>query len=183
MGYPPNADAVLYFCRDILPLIEREVPDVRLLIVGHAPPQPVRRLADRHNVTVTGSVPDILPYYRQAKVSIVPLRGGGGTRLKILESMALGRPVVSTSIGCEGLDVDDGIHLEIADRPAEFAGSVIRLLREPARREQIATAARRRMEECYDWSIIAEKLLALYEELLATRSAETSVNSLRGLPQ
>jgi sugar transferase (PEP-CTERM/EpsH1 system associated) len=169
MGYPPNADAALYFCKSILPLVQREVPDVRLLIVGHAPPPAVRRLAEQGNVTVTGSVPDVLPYYRQARVSVVPLRGGGGTRLKILESMALGRPVVSTSIGCEGLAAEDGVHLLVADEPAQFARWVIRLLRERAPRQQLAGNARRLVEERYEWSVIAAKLLAVYRKLLEPR--------------
>jgi len=169
MGYEPNEDAARYFCGRILPLVEREVPDVRLLIVGHAPREAVRRLADRGNVTVTGSVKDVLPYYRRARVSVVPLRAGGGTRLKILESMALGRPVVSTSIGCEGLAVEDGVHLLVADDPETFARRVIGLLRSPERRTGLALQARRLVEEHYDWAVIGEKLLAVYRRLMDCR--------------
>jgi polysaccharide biosynthesis protein PslH len=166
LGYPPNMDAALFCCKAILPLVQREVPDIRLLLVGHAPPLAVRRLAQRSNVTVPGSVLDVLPYYQQACLSVVPLRAGGGTRLKILESMALGRPVVSTSIGCEGLDVRDGVHLSIADAPDEFARRVVLLLREPTLRKRFAANARRLVEERYHWPCIAEKLMDVYRTLL-----------------
>jgi len=121
MNYPPNADAAVFFCRSILPLIRSRIPDAGLLIAGHAPPLKVQRLARDPGVTVTGYVEDMLPCYAQTSVSVVPLRAGGGTRLKILESMALGRPVVSTTIGCEGLEVEHDQHLLIADGPEEFA--------------------------------------------------------------
>ena len=170
MGYEPNADAAQYFCNQIFPLVRREVKDARLLIVGHASPPTVQRLAEIGNVSVTGSVADVLPYYQQARLSVVPLRGGGGTRLKILEAMALGRPVVSTSIGCEGLAVRDGIHLEIADEPVAFAQRVVRLLLDRRLREQLAGNARRLVEERYEWSVIAEKLLAVYRRLLEPKT-------------
>ena len=127
---------------------------------------------------MTGSVADVVPYYRQACLSVVPIRGGGGTRLKILESMALGRRVVSTSIGCEGLDVRDGVHLSVADTPDEFARRVVLLLRDPTLRQQFAANARRFVEERYHWPHIAENLMHVYRTLLepgvsAQRSAQT----------
>jgi sugar transferase (PEP-CTERM/EpsH1 system associated) len=165
VGYPPNADAVLYFCRSILPLIRRQIPNVRLIVVGHAPTTKVRSLAKQDDVVVTGYVPDVIPYYQQARVVIVPLRGGGGTRLKILEAMALGRPVVSTSLGCEGLQVVDREHLMIADSPTEFAARVIELLTDARLRKEMAVNARRLVETHHDWEIISQKLLALYRDL------------------
>lgn len=181
MGYPPNADGALHFCDRVLPLVQRSVPDVRLAVVGHAPPASVRRLAGRPNVVVTGSVADVVPYYRDARVVVVPLRGGGGTRLKILEAMALGRPVVSTSIGCEGLHVEDGVHLEVADEPAEFAQRVIRLLRQRERRDAIVAAARQRVEERYDWPILAGRLRAVYEGVLGVRPPAEAGRELEGV--
>lgn len=168
MAYPPNRDAMIYFCRDILPLVRKEVPDVRLSIVGHSPPAVVRRLAEVENVTVTGYVEDVTPYYRDAAVLVVPLRGGGGTRLKILEAMSLGRPVVSTSIGCEGLEVISGRHLLVADTPEEFALSLVRLFRNSEHRRSIAAEARHLVEQRYDWKLLGGKLWAVYQELLSS---------------
>jgi glycosyltransferase involved in cell wall biosynthesis len=169
LSYPPNADAVLFFCHAILPLVLREIPDVHLLVVGHRPPPAVQRLAAGGHVTVTGSVPDLLPYYRQAAVTVVPLRGGGGTRLKILESMALGRPVVSTAVGCEGLAVEDGAHLFVADEADHFAQRVVQLLRNPVLQARLAADARRLMEDRYHWPHIADKLIGVYRALLEAR--------------
>ncbi len=166
IGYPPNRDAVLYFCQRILPLIQRRIPDVKLYVVGHAPTSEIQGLAVRKNVVVTGSVPDIVPYYQQARLTVVPLRGGGGTRLKILESMAFGRPVVSTSLGCEGLAVVDGEHVMIADSPSEFAERVIQLLEDRGLRAQICENAVQLVQTRYDWSIISQKLMDVYAALL-----------------
>lgn len=171
MGYAPNVDAMLWFCDQVLPRIQDAVPPVQLSIVGRAPAPAIRKLARRKNVSVTGQVADTTPYYRDASVVVVPLRAGGGTRLKILEAMAFGRPVVSTTLGCEGLAARDGEHLLIADSPAAFADAVIRLLNDRALRERLARDARRLVEERYDWVMIGGKLLALYDRLLSTRRA------------
>jgi sugar transferase (PEP-CTERM/EpsH1 system associated) len=171
MDYPPNADGVIHFCRTILPLVHREVPNARLLIVGHSPPEAVRRLAG-DDVVVTEGVADVLPYYRQTRVCVVPLRAGAGTRLKILEAMALGRPVVSTTVGCEGLEVGDGDHLHVADEPAAFARQVVRLLRARPLREALAARARRLVEERYAWPVIGDRLLGVYRRLMAQRERE-----------
>jgi glycosyltransferase involved in cell wall biosynthesis len=162
MDYPPNADAVVFFCRRILPLIRSRVPDVNLFIVGHSPPPRVVALAREPGVAVTGHVEDMRDYYARSSVAIVPLRAGGGTRLKIMESMALGRPVVSTTIGCEGLDVQDNVHLLIADDPTHFAECVVRLLLEPVLRDRISAEARLLVEQRYDWPAIGKRLIAAY---------------------
>jgi len=167
IGYPPNADAVVYFCKSILPLIRRAVPEARLTVIGHAPPIEVQQLASSSEVVVTGFVNDPIPYYASASVCVVPLRAGGGTRLKILEAMALGRPVVTTSIGCEGLDVTDGEHLLIGNTGEDFARQVLRLLREPELRHRIIVAARSLVEKRYDWAIIADKLVQTYQALVS----------------
>jgi glycosyltransferase involved in cell wall biosynthesis len=133
--------------------------------VGTDPLPDVLQLAG-DGVHVTGYVKDVLPYYEQTAVSIVPLRAGGGTRLKILESMALGRPVVSTSIGCEGLDVIDGRHLLIADDPKSFADKTVRLLTDSVLFQHIATEARQLVVNRYDWDIIAHQLMDIYSELV-----------------
>ncbi|MGA2434716.1 MAG: glycosyltransferase family 4 protein [Bryobacteraceae bacterium] len=165
MNYPPNADAAVFFCRSILPLVRPIVPDVKLLIAGHSPPSQVKRLASEPGVTVAGYVEDMIPWYSQAAVTVAPLRAGGGTRLKILESMALGRPVVSTTIGCEGLEVEHNRHILIADTPERFAACVTRLLLDAALRERIAAEARRLVEERYNWPAIGKRLLDVYDGL------------------
>lgn len=167
MQYAPNIDAVRHFCRRILPIVREAVPDVRLYVVGEEPSPLVTRLADGDRVVVTGGVPDVRPYYERSRVAIVPLRAGGGTRVKILEAMALGRPVVSTSMGCEGLDVTDGEHLLVADTPARFAERVVELLRRPDLRACLARNARRLVESRHDWAVVNEGLRDVYRRLLA----------------
>lgn len=166
MGYPPCVDAVLYFHGEILPRIRQVVSPLELWIVGDAPPREVLEL-DGSGVCVTGRVEDVVPYYRQSTVCVVPLRAGGGTRLKILEAMALGRPVVSTTIGCEGLDVVDGEHLLIADTPEQFAEKTLRLLEDRHLSGRICASARRLVEAQYGWDRIAERLMNVYEEMVA----------------
>lgn len=166
MHYGPCIDAMIYFCDRILPIIQQRIQEIQLWIVGARPPESVRRLANA-NVHVTGRVADVVPYYRKSSVAVVPLRAGGGTRLKILESMALGRPVVSTSIGCEGLDVQDEEHLFIANSPQKFSERVIQLLTEEMTYERMVASGRKLVEERYDWDPIAEKLLEVYTTIAA----------------
>lgn len=161
MNYRPNVDGVLWFCREMLPYVRREVPEVEVWIVG-VDPQPEVRELNGDGVHVTGQVEDVRYYYNRSTASFVPLRAGGGTRLKILEAMALGRPVVSTSIGCEGLDVVDGEHLLIADNSQRFAENAVRLLTDEGLRNSIATKARQLVVDHYDWDVIARKLVKVY---------------------
>ncbi|MBN1312811.1 MAG: glycosyltransferase [Anaerolineae bacterium] len=164
MDYLPNSNAVLYFCREIMPRIQQVIPDVELWVVGTDPRPEVRALVS-DNIHVTGAVEDVRPYYERSTVCVIPLRAGGGARLKILESMALGRPVVTTSIGCEGQNVVDGRHVLIGDTPGVFAEHVIRLLTDALLRQQVVTEARALALKQYDWDISAQRLLAIYEEL------------------
>jgi sugar transferase (PEP-CTERM/EpsH1 system associated) len=157
MDWLPNEDAMLYFAREILPLLRAEDPRVHLSIVGRAPTPAVRRLAG-DGVTVTGRVDDVRPFMRDAAVYIVPLRIGGGTRLKIFEAMAMGKAVVSTVIGAEGLPVTSGEQLVLADGPVEFARSVLDLLRDRDRRRRLERAARALVLERFDWSVVAREL-------------------------
>lgn len=163
MSYTANVDAVIYFCQDILPLIREKVNHVDVWIVGKDPLPEVKRL-NGNGIRVTGRVEDVVPYYQQSTISVVPLRAGSGTRLKILEAMALGRPVVSTSLGCEGLDVEDGKHLLIADTPEQFAESTARLLNDQDLYQQVRSNARELVENYYDWDVIARKLVDIYRE-------------------
>ena len=160
MDWLPNEDAMQYFCRDILPLIRAKEPGISLSIVGRAPTPAVRRLVEQHGVQVTGRVDDVRPYIKDAAVYIVPLRIGGGTRLKIFEAMSMGKAVVSTTIGAEGLPVSDGEHVMLADEPQSFADSVVQLLRDTGRRARMESAARALVVEHYDWSAVAGALEA-----------------------
>jgi sugar transferase (PEP-CTERM/EpsH1 system associated) len=165
LGYPPNTDAVRFFCRDILPRIRREVPDARLLIVGQSPPPELRSLVTSEAVALGADVAGVVPYYRRARLAVVPLRAGSGTRLKILEAMALGRPVVSTSVGCEGIGVTHGRDILIADGPEDFAVCVVSLLRDSALRAALAACARGTVEQSYDWQALAARQLEVYFRL------------------
>ena len=166
MNYNPNVDAVRYFVHEILPEIRKKAGEVYFWIVGVNPRDSVMALAG-DNVYVTGKVEDVRPYYQRSQVCVVPLRAGGGTRLKILEAMALGRPVVSTSIGCEGLEVTDGKNILIADDPRDFANKVIQVINSKIMREYISNNARQLVETQYNWDVIAQKYLHLLAALTA----------------
>jgi len=177
MDWLPNEDAMQYFCRDILPLIRAEEPDVRLSIVGRAPTPAVKRLAEAEGILVTGRVDDVRPYMRDAMVYVVPLRIGGGTRLKIFEAMSMGKAVVSTTVGAEGLPVMDGRHVMLADEPTSFARAVVRLLRDTDARARLESAARALVLEQYDWSAVAGSLeSALLRFALRQAQGERSVS-------
>ena len=158
MDWLPNEDAMLFFCREVLPRVREAEPGVTLSIVGRTPTPAVTRLAAATGVRVTGRVDDVRPYVRDAAVYVVPLRIGGGTRLKIFEAMAMGRAVVSTAIGAEGLPVTGGEHLVIADDIEAFARETVRLLRDLEHRRRIEAAARAVVVDCYDWSTVAGDL-------------------------
>ena len=158
MDWLPNEDAMVFFCNDVLPLIRREEPDVTVTIVGRTPTPSVARLAHLPGVVVTGRVDDVRPHMAAAAAYVVPLRIGGGTRLKIFEAMAMGKAIVSTTVGAEGLPVADGAHLLIADESQAFADAVVRLLRDVPRRRAIESAARRLVVERYDWTAVGGAL-------------------------
>lgn len=155
MDWYPNEDAILYFTQAILPRIRREIPGVSLTVVGRNPTARIRSLAKEPGIRVTGTVEDVRPYLGEASVCVVPLRVGGGTRLKIFEALAMGKAVVSTRIGAEGLALTSGDHFLEADGPDNFAGAVVSLLKDPARRIELGTAGRRLVEERYSWPEVA----------------------------
>jgi len=171
MSYYANVDAAIWFVEKIFPLILRRLPRTKLLIVGQNPVEQVQRLARTDQVIVTGSVPDMRTYLSQSNVVAVPLRIGHGTRLKVLEAMAAGRPIVSTSIGTEGLNAESGKHLLVADDPTRFAASVNEILTNPSLTESIVTDARQFVENIYSWPIIGEKL-SEYCRLVADSALE-----------
>jgi glycosyltransferase involved in cell wall biosynthesis len=163
MDFRPNVDAVLWFAQEVLPLIRRESPETRFWAVGRDPHPRLAPLAEEPAVVLTGWVEDVRPYFAGAGVYVIPLRIGGGTRLKVLEAMAIGKAIVSTALGCEGFDLVADQELVIADTPAEFAAAVLALLRDPERRARMARAARRFAGSRYDWRIIVPKLERVYE--------------------
>ena len=164
MSYPPCSDAAIYFCQEILPLIKKQIKDTELWIVGREPPKEVVNLST-DGIHVTGWVEDVVPYYEQSTACVVPIRAGGGLRLKILEAMALGRPVISTHVGCEGLDVSDRENILISDQPEEFAEKTVRLLCDDDLRKSITFNARRLVEFQYDWDPIANHLMDILNEV------------------
>ena len=168
LRYPPNIDAVRFLARHILPALRARIPEARLTVVGESAPRVLREFSGRADIDLVGRAACPLPYYRDAHVAVVPLRAGGGTRLKILEAMALGRPVVSTPLGCEGLAVEDGKHLLVAKDAEDFAAAVALLLTDRALAARLTQHARTLVESDYDWTAIAERLLGVYDELLAT---------------
>jgi glycosyltransferase involved in cell wall biosynthesis len=165
MDWYPNEDAVAFFADEVLPRIQETVPDVAFSIVGGNPSARVQKLAERERVVVTGRVPEIKPYFAEATVFVVPLRIGSGTRLKILEALAMGKAIVSTTVGAEGLDLRDGEEILIADEPTAFADAVIRLLTDSELRRRVGETGRIRVEQDYDWRSIGKKLYTLYESL------------------
>lgn len=165
--YQPNADAVTYFVRRVWPLIRDLEPNATFNIVGADPPDEVVRLGELSGVRVSGSVDDVRPWLRSASVVVVPLLSGGGTRLKILEAFSSGRPVVSTTVGASGLEVEDDKHLIISDRPMDMAQSVVSVLRDRKLAEMLGDNAYQLVQANYRWSTIVERLYARYEELLS----------------
>jgi glycosyltransferase involved in cell wall biosynthesis len=155
MDWEPNIDAMEYFCDRIWPSVQAQAPGAKLRIVGRNPGDRVRRLASEH-VAITGRVPSVADHLREASVVVVPLRIGGGTRLKIYEAMAAGKAVVSTSVGAEGLDVRHGRDIVLADNPQGFADAILALLRDENLRRKYEKAAAELARQ-YDWSIIGEK--------------------------
>ena len=170
MDWEANIDAVDYFCREIWPAIAAAVPDARFRIVGRNPHPRVRRLAS-DRVEVTGGVPSVVEHLRDAAVFVVPLRVGGGTRLKIFEAMAAGKAVVSTAVGAEGLDVHDGHDIVLADDPSRFADAAIGLLRDREKRRRLELAASA-LAARYDWSVIAQQ----FESVVAAVSRDGQIS-------
>lgn len=164
MNYQPNIDAVLFFMSDIFPLVRAKIEDLKIYLVGRDPVPQIARLNNHNNVIVTGTVPDIRPYLQRCLFSFAPVRIGGGIRNKILESMAVGRPVVSTHIGAEGICYEHGKNILVADSPGEFAKHIVELGENSALREHLATNGRRLVEEKYTWSLMAEHLTHVYEQ-------------------
>lgn len=165
-----NADAVIWFVDNILPIIQERVPGTKFDIVGRNPTAEVQMLESTKGVRVTGRVEDVRPFYRRATIAVVPSRLGGGTKLKVLEAMSMGVPLVATSVGARGLNVEGEKHLKIADTERSFADAVVELMNNPDRAEQLAKAARKRVENQYSWSAVYEKAINRIEKNILTRN-------------
>jgi len=167
MDWYPNEDAILYFLDSILPAIRREVPGVSLAVVGRDPTERLWAAGAAAGVRVTGTVADVRPYVAEAAVYVVPLRVGGGTRLKIFEALAMGKAVVSTRVGAEGLPISTERHFLQADSPAAFAQAVIGLLKDGDRRRALGMAGRRLVEERFSWSQVTREFESHCQELVS----------------
>jgi glycosyltransferase involved in cell wall biosynthesis len=172
MDWLPNEDAINYFIEQVLPLIRSSIPDVSLTVVGRNPYPGLLELSKRDPaVLVTGRVEDVRPFMEKAAVYIVPLRIGGGTRLKIFEAMSMKKAIVSTTIGAEGLPVSDGNELCIADAPESFAAAVIQLLTKPDLAEQMGERAGTVVREKFGWAGVAKRFAEICESALSVSSA------------
>ena len=167
MDWHPNEDAVCYFVDAILPRIRAEFPNLSFTIVGRNPSARVHELARQPGVHVTGTIDDVRPSIAEGSVYVVPLRAGSGTRIKIFEALAMAKAVVSTTVGAEGLALESGRHFLAADTPHDFAHAVIRLLRDPARRQALGSAGRALVEANYSWATVARQFEARCEEVVA----------------
>jgi len=166
LDYPPNIDAVLWFSQEILPGLRASRSDFRFRVVGSRPDARVIQLKQTPGIEVTGQVPDIRPYLKDSLALVVPLRSGGGTRLKILQSMAAGCPVLSTTLGAEGLDVEPNVHYFKADNVEQWVAEAKRLARSPGMAAEVAAAGRKLVEDRYTWARCLSGLDRLYEKVL-----------------
>ncbi|MCU0796247.1 MAG: glycosyltransferase family 4 protein [Akkermansiaceae bacterium] len=167
LDYTPNTDGLGWYFHEIHPLVMKARPDFRVILVGKNPTSEVRSYAKLPGVEFVGEVPDVRPYYQKAWMQIVPLRIGGGTRLKIAEGLAMANPVVSTTLGAQGLELDHDRHLLLADRPEDFAAAMLRYADEPQARQQHGSAGRAKILETYTWRALGKRLAGRLEALLS----------------
>ncbi|HEX6047382.1 MAG TPA: glycosyltransferase [Pyrinomonadaceae bacterium] len=173
MDWLPNEDAIRYFTETVMPRIKQRVPDVTLTIVGRDPYPALLELSKRDpSVIVTGRVEDVRPYMEAASVYIVPLRIGGGTRLKIYEGMAMEKPIVSTSIGAEGLPVTNGEEIVLADTPEAFADAVIKLLQDQTLADEIGQRAATRVRREFGWESVSDSFASICDQAISHKEAQ-----------
>lgn len=167
LHYPPNADGIRWFLKDVFPRVQQHAPDSRLTIIGKNPPQDFQQAARRspQSVRVTGYVECLDPFFEAAAAVVIPVRAGGGMRVRILEAFARGLPVVTTTVGLEGIDAISGRDVLVADGASEFADAVLRLLDDPGLREQIGRRGRALVEREYDWNVVLARMGKIYNGL------------------
>jgi glycosyltransferase involved in cell wall biosynthesis len=163
MDFRPNVDAMLWFAQSVLPLIRERSPSAHLYVVGKNPHARLAALRANPGVTLTGYVEDVRPYVRGAAVYVVPLLTGGGTRLKVLEAMAMAKALVTTALGCEGIDAEPGRDLVVADNPGAFAEQVLALFSDEARAARLGQAARDFVVAHFDWRSVTRQLDVVYD--------------------
>lgn len=166
MNWYPNRDAIMFLCNEIWPLLKEEIPEISLTVVGAQPPTELLDLSKTdNNIEVTGFVDDMRPYMRKAEIYMCPMRDGGGTRLKILDALAMGKAIVSTSLGIEGISVEPEKNVLIANEASEFVGQIKRLIENPELREKLGSEGRKLAEEKYSWKVIGKELNSVYRSL------------------
>lgn len=167
--YPPNADGIRWFLQEVLPLVRKKLPKVTLTIVGKNPPRDFLRLAEdpENGVIVTGFIEDLDPYFAKSALMVIPVRAGGGMRVRILEAFARAMPVVTTTIGLEGIQAQPGKDVLVADSPSDFAEAVLRLMHDKALQASLASNSRQLVESKYDWQVVLRELDKTYEQLAA----------------
>jgi glycosyltransferase involved in cell wall biosynthesis len=163
MSFPPNAVAAQWLAREVWPSVLEAQPNAQLLIVGRGPSAATRALGELPGVQMVADAPEILPWFERAAVFALPMLEGGGTRLKLAEAMAAGRPIVSTTNGATGVDVSDGVELLIADSPTEFAAAILHLLNDPELRKRMGEAGRAKACAKYDWQKLGDEFAAVLE--------------------
>jgi glycosyltransferase involved in cell wall biosynthesis len=167
MDYHANIDGAVSFARSAWPRLREHQPDLIFTIVGKDPAPEVRELAQLPGIEVTGTVDDVRPFYREAIAAVVPLNVGGGSRLKILEAMAAGVPVISTTLGAEGLDVQHDENILIADTNEEIVAAITSVIENEAQRHRLSVAGRALVSRRYDWSSLGASLFSVYDALLS----------------
>lgn len=166
MNYYVNVDSMVHFSKNILPQIQARRPKTKLTIVGWNPTRSIRSLESNPSITVTGGVPDVRPHLSNAAIFVAPLLSGAGIQNKVLQSMAIGTPIVATSLVCQGLGVNDGEHLLVADEPKEFSQAVLHLMDDKSLRNRLSNNARRYVEQNHDWNTICSQLENIYYKML-----------------
>lgn len=175
MDWMPNEDGIFYFIEKVLPIVRQQVPDTALWVVGRRPSARLEKVAERDpKVKVTGRVEDIRPYMAKSSVYVVPLLVGGGTRLKIFEAMAMGKAIVSTTIGAEGLPIESGRNIILADEVDAFAEQIINLLRNTEKRHELGRAARQLVEKRYSWNSVGQQLIGILNQVARSTSKQHS---------
>ena len=166
MFWPPNVEGVLWFWENVWPQVRKRAPQATLTLIGKNPTERIQALAADPNVEVLGYVPDLTPYLEETAAFIVPLHAAGGMRVKIIDAWSWGLPIVSTTIGAEGIEIQDGENILIADSPAGFADAVVRLLEDTQFQAQLASNGRSWVEDHYDWRSVYGQWDQVYADLL-----------------
>jgi glycosyltransferase involved in cell wall biosynthesis len=163
--YPPNADGIRWFVQDVFPLIRQKIPKVTLTIIGKNPPKDFLRLAEdpQSGMTITGFVEDLDPYFSKSALTVIPVRAGSGMRVRILEAFARATPVVTTTVGLEGIQAEPGREVLVADNPADFAQSVLHILQDKTLQERLSVNGRHLVEHKYDWQVVLGELDKIYQ--------------------